>query len=179
MEALIDASQGRRRSLADVEEYQLLARGMSDLGAYAVFLSDKTWSVKEYAEENTWELLSTSYTTQEDVERIIQELEQSPLLRPYLVYATGVGKDTAGQYIALVLVHGDKASAEENQVLLRRRIQETSSLLSWQNWQPWRERVDRIEIRTEGRVLLAKLHGDVVRERFGYVSDWDALLLYE
>ena len=42
MKALIDASLGKRRSLAEVEDFRLLAEGMSSLGAYTAFLSNQT-----------------------------------------------------------------------------------------------------------------------------------------
>ena len=102
--------------------------------------------------------------------------ESGPRLRPYEAYATGAGKNENGGYMALVLVHADDASAEENAGLLRRRIEEGSSAYGV----PWSDSidVDTLEIKAEGRLLLAKLKGFA-----RYWSDWwaqrDILILYE
>ena len=51
MEALIDASLNEGASLADVEEFRLLAGGMSRLGAYTMLLIDdvEVWDAANYA----------------------------------------------------------------------------------------------------------------------------------
>ena len=136
MKALIDANRNEGRSLADVEEFRLLAGGMSRLGAYSMLLSDDV---------EVWGLEAES-------------AEAGPRLRPYDAYAVGAGKDETGPYMALVLVHADDTSAEENVGLLRRTIEEGSS--TWYD-APWSDftDVDRLEIDAEGRVLMAKLRG--------------------
>lgn len=90
----------------------------------------------------------------EEVQRIRQELQRS-LLHPYQAVGTGRGQAPDGGYIAIVLVHPHEKSAKENVGLLRQRVEGTPHL-SYSK--PWREIVDieRMEIRTEGRVLLAK-----------------------
>ena len=51
MKALIDAGLNESASLADVEEFRLLAGGMSRLGAYTMLLSDdvEVWDADSYA----------------------------------------------------------------------------------------------------------------------------------
>ncbi len=156
MEALIDASLNEGASLADVEEFRLLAGGMSRLGAYTMLLSDdvEVWDAANYAAEG------------------------GPWLRPYEAFATGAGKDENGHYMALVLVHADDASAEENVGLLRRIIEEEGSVLYDALWSDYID-VERSEIHAEGRVLLAKLRGGFANNWRDWVIQRDGLILHE
>ena len=156
MEALIDASLNDGASLADVEEFRLLAGGMSRLGAYIMLLSDdvEVWDAANYAADG------------------------GPWLRPYEAFATGAGKDENGHYMALVLVHADDASAEESVGLLRRIIEEEGSILNDNLWSDYID-VERSEIHAEGRVLLAKLRGRFANNWLDWVIQRDSLILYE
>ena len=178
MEALIDASLNESASLADVEEFRLLAGGMSRLGAYTMLLSDDV-EVWDAANLDATMLLQAS-SSREDVDRLQRELsERGPWLRPYEAFATGAGKDENGHYMALVLVHADDASAEENVGLLRRIIEEERSFVDPSLL--WSDDIDveRSEIHTEGRALLAKLRGRFARSWLAWVYARDSLILYE
>ena len=106
MEALIDAGLNDGASLADVEEFRLLAGGMSRLGAYTMLLSDdvEVWDAEDY-----YVVLLLEGATGKDVVQAQRELsERGPWLRPYEAFATGAGKDENGHYMALVLVHAPR-----------------------------------------------------------------------
>ena len=77
-----------------------------------------------------------------------------------------------------MLVHADGASAEKNVGLLRRIIEEGSSRVFDV---PWSEFIDlgRLEINTEGRLLLAKLRGNLARDPFGWVNQRDSFILHQ
>ena len=156
MKALIDAGLNEGASLADVEEFRLLAGGMSRLGAYTMLLSDdvEVWDAANYTAAG------------------------GPWLRPYEAFATGAGKDENGHYMALVLVHADDASAEENVGLLRRIIEEEGSVLYDALWSDYID-VERSEIHAEGRVLLAKLRGGFANNWRDWVIQRDGLILHE
>ena len=174
MEALIDAGLNEGASLADVEEFRLLAGGMSRLGAYTMLLSDdvEVWDAEGYDV-----LLLQDGATGKDVVQAQRELsERGPWLRPYEAFATGAGKDENGHYMALVLVHADDASAEENVGLLHRIIEEEGSVLYDISWSDYID-VERSEIHAEGRALLAKLRGALHWLR--WVLQRDSLILYE
>ena len=176
MEALIDAGLNEAASLADVEEFRLLAGGMSRLGAYTMLLSDdvEVWDAEGYDV-----LLLQDGDTGKDVVQAQRELsERGPWLRPYEAFATGAGKDENGHYMALVLVHADDASAEENAGLLRRIIEEEGSVLYDISWSDYID-VDRSEIHAEGRALLAKLRGPWAHRWLRWVLQRDSLILYE
>ncbi len=99
------------------------------------------------------------------------------MLRPYEVFGTAAGIDEEGRFMALVLIHRDPGRASENVALLRRRVEETKSVF----WDvPWSELVDEIEVRSDGRAVVAILRGN------GIYSNWltwvyhaDPLLLHE
>ena len=174
MKEMIDAGLNRRRSLADVEEFQLLANGMNELGPYTMFLSDETLGFEETAktvfEDRKWA----------DQGQLRQELEGEPMLRHYQAFATGAGKDDHGAYTALVLVHADQGSAEENVERLLLRIEQGRS---WYYPTPWSVDFDigRMEVRSEGRLLLAKLRPleSQIPEWIDWVFHRDPLLLHE
>ena len=176
MKALIDAGLNEGASLADVEEFRLLAGGMSRLGAYTMLLSDdvEVWDADDYY----MVLLQDGATRKEVVQAQLELSERGPWLRPYEAFATGAGKDENGHYMALVLVHADDASAEENVGLLRRIIEEEGSVLDDILWSDYID-VDRSEIHAEGRVLLAKLRGGFANNWHYWVLQRDSLILYE
>ena len=178
MKEVIGAHLKEVPSLVDVEEFRLLAGGMSRLRAYTMLLSDnvEAWDINVLSK-----FIMGEDAPQGDIDRMKQQLAESgPQLRPYNAYATGAGKDEEGSYMALVLVHADDASAEENVGLLRKRIEEGSST-SYGN--PWSDSidVDSLEINAEGRLLLAKARGRIAAS--GGWLQWvflrDALILYE
>ncbi len=176
MKALIDAGLNEGASLADVEEFRLLAGGMSRLRAYTMLLSDnvEVWDAEDY-----YVVLLLDGATGKDVVQAQRELsERGPWLRPYEAFATGAGKDENGHYMALVLVHADDASAEENVGLLRRIIEEEGSVLYDISWSDYID-VERSEIHAEGRVLRAKLRGRFASQWLYWVLQRDSLILYE
>ena len=154
MTGLIDAHRKETTILADVEEFRLLAGGMSRLGAYTMLLSDdaEVWELDGLVRSSMGE-----DTPPSDIEKLKQKMEESgPRLRPFDAYATGAGKDEDGPYMALALVHAGGDSAEENVGLLRRRLEEGRSVRFDAPWSEFFE-VDASGIEAEGRVLLAKL----------------------
>ncbi len=213
MKGLIDASLGHHPSLADAEEFRLMAKELSELGAYSIFLSNDTQSMSDLDSLTVtltgepgaydwlvnddemrrkykvffWDSGGRSVRVQldsplEEVQQIRQGLQQSPL-RPYQAFGTGRGLDADGRYIGVVLVHTNEELAGENAALLRQRIEETLNLA---HSKPWRETVDleSMEIRAEGRLLLARLPlPDQEKARgiptFDTAFTLDALLLHQ
>ena len=146
LKLLIDASLGLVPTLADEEEFWLLAQAMHRLGAYSALFSNQTQGLEATLEG----------FDEQDRSHVRSLLETTPILRPYLDLGTGVAEDRDGPYMVVVLVHSEEGAAKENVTLLRRRLEEASSLLTPQ---PWSEFFDaaRVEVRSEGRVLQAKL----------------------
>ena len=151
METLIDMTMTDVESLADVEEFRVLAQGIYELGAYAMYLTDNVelWALDEYRKA----LEAGTYG-----DHLGNVNNTGPWLRPFDAFAVGVGEDEGGAYMALTLLHSDDVSATDNVGLLRRIIEEERSALTDT---PWSEHFDvnRLDIRAEGNILLAKLGG--------------------
>ena len=149
MKALIDSRARNGRSLADVEEFRLLGKAISDLDAYAAFFSDQTHKID--ADLDYSSIIGTLPGIQEN---LIAEIGGSSLLLPYLAYAVGTGRDDTGPYLALALVHSDEGSAQENSQRLGRRISDDPDLQAWM--EGWGEST----LIVGGRVLSAKIRGE-------------------
>ena len=160
MKALIDSRAGDGQSLADVEEFRLLGRAMSSLGAYAAFFSNQTHKVTTVPDDR-----SIIVTAPDLHQKLIAEIGDSSLLLPYLAFSTGVGRDGTGRYMALALVHGDAESAEENGRRLEKRVRGNPELKAWMDG------LEEYTSRVEGRVLSVMLRGD------GPASKWKSLSL--
>ena len=160
MSALIDASRGNLPSLADAEEFRLLAQGMSKLAAYSILLSDMTQDIGKNPE--SW---FSGNETQEDRLRLVALRKDFPILRTYQAFGTGIGRDEAGPYMAVVLVHADERSATKNADLLRARFLEAPPLPSWV-LEPFAGIVDAVETETDGRLLLAKVRSQTLGSRW-------------
>ena len=169
MHELIEASLQQRPSLMDVPAFRLLAGAMSQLETHASLLSDQAMSVEE-----TITVLAEN-TSQEMVERIRAQFPPGSGLSPYQAFATGQGVDQDGPYLALALVHANAETAAENVIRLPQRINETSSFMTRM---PWAQLVDKVDVRADGRVLLAKLHGRIARFWFAIVFNRDSLLVH-
>ena len=97
-------------------------------------------------------------------------------MKRYLAAATGLGRDARGDFTAIVLVHAGADAAEENIGLLRARIRDASSLYSGDSYSLLFEEV---EIRSEGRVLLAKLYGEDTRFFLQFWGQGDPFLWHD
>jgi hypothetical protein len=143
IKAMIDLSRGEEagvsgmsfHSLAAVPEYALLARLSEQLGAFSVYMTDQGKTLSAYPDET---------------------FKDTPLLRHYKVMALGAGKDKEGLYMTVVLLHDSTVAAEQNVELLRRRINETSSLRTGELWS---NIIEIVDIHSEGTLLLARTRG--------------------
>ena len=171
MEAIIDASYVEIPSLADVEEYALLAEGAAEIHLYSLFLSDQTQSgVRGFVPAEAPDQLPA----------LTEYLKNSPsmalLLRPYTALALGDGKDDNGVFVAIILVHADKEAARENVVLLGRRVKEVESI---QAKVLWEELIGSVEVRADRRLLLAKLYTDSPLFSMNVYETRDNLFVHE
>jgi hypothetical protein len=143
IKAMIDSSQERTPSLADILEYTLAADAMYELGAYfGVIIGDES-------------------IVNKDDQQIYDDA--FPRLKKFLTFGTGFGRDEKGTYMALALVHGSEDKAKENVSLLVQRLQpspewdETTSKVLQMLYFDFLDMYD-IQIYTRGKVLLAKIY---------------------
>jgi hypothetical protein len=149
LKSVLDTQASKISSLAEVPEFNPLAREFSSYHAISVLMSDQTQNLAYFKQ-----LLAASIqATTEDVDLY---LKQGPLLKPYRTIGLGIAKDKKGLYGLIVLVHADEQTAKENVNLLQRRIDETSIFYSKARWSSL---FSDVSISSNGRVLTAKLYG--------------------
>jgi hypothetical protein len=152
MVQMMDAYDGKIPSLAGQEEYRTLAEGLVELDTVNAFFSTETQSVED---------VRRMYDQQFSMDNsrrasYVQEIDRSVRLERYEGLATGAGADSKGYYLAVVLLNTDAATARRNASLLKERIDEAQ--LVWRGL-PWSQYVEASDIRSEGRLTLAKLYG--------------------
>jgi hypothetical protein len=160
---MIDAYSDRIDSLADIQDYQLLAQGLAKLDVCNAFFSMQSQSQSEAMkwQQNYFGPLENNPdpSFSEQRRRFLEAVEGSSLLEPYLAYATGAGIDERGYYMVIVLLNPDKATAKSNATLLEKRVRETKEV--WRGYD-WLEKIESTDIKSQGQLTLAKLYGEVV-----------------
>lgn len=195
MENVIDARHGNMPSLADDDDFALAARALSGLEIHTAVLSDADRDIDSMA------VAIVETGREEDLVR--EAILSAPLLQRFTMSVVGTGFDADGtSFTAVVLVHDDESTAEENVDRLVTRVQEGD--VAGYGWptladntvgstptvvpesRSWADVIDSIELSTDGRVLLAKLYGSVNAHALipssaflGSVPAPNGLLVYE
>jgi hypothetical protein len=165
MHTAIDTGLGSAPSLADVPGFMALARGVVDLGAYSLILSNDT-SMQAGSTATLDAMLANVQQDEAREEQARRAADPSLLLRPYGAIAFGTGLDENGRYLALGLLHLTEQDAARNAEIIPRRIEEVPST---SQKRPWRELFGDVETHTDGRLLFARL-----RQRDGTSNLWQA-----
>jgi hypothetical protein len=150
---MIDASQDKGKSLADLKEYAAVANGLADLKTYGAMVGDSA--------------LANPPSSGNDA---------VPLLKKFLAFGSGPGKDEKGTYAAIVLYHESAADALANVSLLKQRIEKSSSI-SYNV--PWKEKFTETDIWADGHLLLAKLHSSSLLIWANWIYTQDNLFRHE
>jgi hypothetical protein len=170
MKGMVDAAHAKQRSLADVEEFRLLAQGLGRFDAYSALMSDQGVSFGAIFPE----LLGPSVDVK--AARAALDAAQKSALRPYQALAIGVGQDSQGPFNLLLLVHVDAKTAQENVARLKANIETGKSFITGK---PWSDLIQGSEISADGRLLTAKLRTQsrsLLRDIF---LRSDSLLIYD
>jgi hypothetical protein len=155
MKLMIEASQDKTESLADLPEFASIAKKLSEMNAYAAVIGDEECAIGDIMFEGTY---------------------SGPKLKRFVTFGSGIGEDERGFYMALVIYHHSRENAEANVSLLEQRIADTDSVYAEK---PWREVFYDIDIHVEGNILVAKLYTEVTSIWVGWVYDQDSLLVHE
>ncbi|HEY95757.1 MAG TPA: hypothetical protein G4O15_12560 [Dehalococcoidia bacterium] len=167
VETMIDCYNDTAGSLADIDEFKLMAEGLTILDAFSGYMTTGTNSYDEAQDYLKREGLPAR---EGHYDRFTLSLEETPLLKPYTAMATGAGLDEDGYYLAIVLVNPDNNTAEENVSLLEERISNTRDI--WQG-RLWSEMATRVTVESQDRLTLVTLYGLPVEfwpDRFGSLS---------
>ena len=144
----IDVIQGTSPSLAEVEEYVSAVQWIASMGIVnEITLRNKGFSLDEIVQVRRGQV-----TTAE----IVQE---TSLLMPFTMVATGIGYDGERSFSGLVVAHEDAAIAESNLKLLLTRLGTVTPARRGSSYaRRWSYLVDRVEIQTSGRFLIARIY---------------------
>jgi hypothetical protein len=156
IKSMIDASQGRTESLADLPEFAAIAQGLDELNAYTALIGYETLA-------NGDPELTGTYP--------------GPRLKKFVTFGSGLGEDSQGTYMALAIYHENPDNARSNVSLLEQRIAGTNSIIG--DDMPWSELITDTEIRADGDLLLAKLYTDSLSAWVVIPYGRDILLLHE
>ncbi len=178
---MIDAYSNRIDSLADIEDYQLLAQGLAELDVCNAFFSTQSQSKNEVVAWWQNRIGDDPDYFSEQNQRFLRAMDDTFLLEPYRAFATGAGVDQRGYYMAIVLLNPDEATAQSNAALLEKRIEETQSI--WQGYR-WLEQIESMDIKSQGQLTLAKLYGGIVEswhcpDMFDEDGPYEPLLVYK
>ncbi len=173
MEEMIDSYEGKIKSLADNEDYKLLAGILAELDVVTAFFSSETQSYSYISE--TFKTIIDDPGNNEHRQSFVEEIQREPRLKPYQAFATGAGLDEDGYYLAIVLLNPDEDTAEQNKTLLEQRINDSPR---------WSDRVSSMEIKSQGRLTTAKLYGTVAGawsnfSVMGLLGGYEPLLIHE
>lgn len=144
----IDVIQGKKSSLADVEDIVTAVQLVSSLGPTSeIVVRDFGFTLKQ-----TFEGLRG----QESEEEIVGGV---PLLLPTELVVTSVGYDGNRMFTGLAIVHDSSSSAEENveRLLARLEVVVSTNYVA-KSERTWAYLTDRIEIQTSDRFLIARLY---------------------
>ena len=159
MQDMIDAYERNIPSLADNENYQLLAEKLEEFGTVNAFFSSESHSLAHYYELTPRGNLEKN-SDSPMVKTLIEGLDYEYPLISYLALATGAGKDENGYYMVIILLNNSANIAKENSKILKKRIN-TINLVVPEDIS-WKDIIDKMEVGCDGRFTTAKLYGKAV-----------------
>ncbi len=179
IEEMIDSYEGNIDSLADVEDYQLLAEALAEMDTVTAYFSSESQAQSRVAE--LYQQVIDDPDNNERRQILVEEIQRTPLLKPYQALATGAGIDEQGYFMAIVLLNQSEGVAQENAALLEQRLGQASNVTSMQEWS---DLIERMTVESQGRLTLARLYGEVSPywksfELGGSAGPYEPLLLHE
>ncbi|MGD0766118.1 MAG: SGNH hydrolase domain-containing protein, partial [Dehalococcoidia bacterium] len=171
--SMIDAGLGVGASLADVEEFRLLAQEIDKFNTYTALFSD---DVASYSVPELAKALAGPDASEEELAAIEANLGSQATLLPYQAFATGAGVDADGPYTLLILLTADEETASENAQRLSERIKDG---VSWLREQPFSDFIHGADVSSDGRLVVAKLRVDDRNAWLALFAFKDTLLLHE
>jgi len=183
MKEMIDSYEDNIESLADNEDYKLLAEALEELDTVTACFSAESQSLS-YISEIYQQIIEDP--SNEIQQLFVGEIKREVRLKPYQAFATGAGIDDEGYYLAIVLLNPNEEVAQENATLLEQRINQSKVAMAWhsQSGDKWSDLIESMEIESRGRLTLARLYGAVVEcwvnfNVMGMMGPYEPLLIHE
>lgn len=184
MKEMIDSYEDNVKSLADNEDYKLLAGALEELDTVTALFSAESQS-RSYVSEIYQQIIEDP-DNNERRQVLVEEIKRELRLKPYQAFATGVGIDKDGYYLAIALLNPSEEVARENATLLEQRINQSKIAMAWhsQSGDKWSDLIENMEIESKGRLTLARLYGAVVEcwvnfNVMGMMGPYEPLLIHE
>ena len=184
MKEMIDSYEDNVKSLADNEDYKLLAGALEELDTVTALFSAESQS-RSYVSEIYQQIIEDP-DNNERRQVLVEEIKRELRLKPYQAFATGVGIDKDGYYLAIALLNPSEEVARENATLLEQRINQSKIAMAWhsQSGDKWSDLIESMEIESKGRLTLARLYGAVVEcwvnfNVMGMMGPYEPLLIHE
>jgi hypothetical protein len=155
IQEMIDAHDGTAESLADIEDYRLLAGALAEMDTVTAFLSSESQSQSRVQE--VYEDIIDDPANNERRQTLVEEIQRPLLLKPYQAMATGAGIDDKGYFMAIVLMNPSEVVARDNTALLEERLGEAKNVAAMREWSGL---IESMEIEVDGRLTLARLYGE-------------------
>ncbi|GAG64296.1 unnamed protein product [marine sediment metagenome] len=184
MKEMIDSYEDNVKSLADNEDYKLLAGALEELDTVTALFSAESQS-RSYVSEIYQQIIEDP-DNNERRQVLVEEIKRELRLKPYQAFATGAGIDKDGYYLAIALLNPSEEVARENATLLEQRINQSKIAMAWhsQSGDKWSDLIESMEIESKGRLTLARLYGAVVEcwvnfNVMGIMGPYEPLLIHE
>ena len=184
MKEMIDSYEDNVKSLADNEDYKLLAGALEELDTVTALFSTESQS-RSYVSEIYQQIIEDP-DNNERRQVFVEEIKRELRLKPYQAFATGAGIDKDGYYLAIALLNPSEEVARENATLLEQRINQSKIAMAWhsQSDDKWSDLIESMEIESKGRLTLARLYGAVVEcwvnfNVMGMMGPYEPLLIHE
>jgi len=184
MKEMIDSYEDNIESLADNEDYRLLAGALEELDTVTAFFSAESQSVSYISE--IYQQIIEDPENNEPRQRFVEEIQRELRLKPYQALATGAGLDEKGYYLAIALLNPSEEVARENATLLEQRLNQAKIAMAWlsQSGDTWADLIENMEIESRGRLTMAKLYGGVANcwvnfNVMGMLGSYEPLLIHE
>ena len=123
---MIDASTGKKPSLADAEDVKTLLLELTRESVYTAILSNEALT------PDAMDVIGRDPSVVHEA----REASYREALKPYTMLGIGYGQDAEGPYSVLVLLHANEALARENAARLTAKIDTGRSA---QTQKPWSE----------------------------------------
>ena len=146
---MIDASTEKINSLADNPRYLIMAENLENMGTMSAVMNPSVMN----PESMTW----TGWDTAQIADFFMKAGQAAPLMGPYTVFASGLGKDKQGLFVTLVLVYETPEMAESDVFTLKNRVEYGVNNKDI----PWKDEIESSEVWAEGNALCARLRGNV------------------
>ena len=145
--SLVDVAVGNTQSVFEIEEFRLIAEANAIAGTYSAWFSDVPFDITSAA-------AVASRSNQGLIPQAIITLGQEAPLEEFDLISVGWGVDTGTAFATVVLINPDEATAIRNAELLATRIRSGTRVSREGSWAGL---VDKLEIGTSGRAVIARL----------------------